>query len=83
MTVGVVFISWKTCKIYEKVVKSPELMRRFTFSKATQSAILESLVDQLWPPGLMFDTPVPREQKSKSESSKFTEIETFQAVLQQ
>lgn len=46
MTVGVVFISWKTCKMYEKAVKSPELMRRFTFSKATQSAKLESLVGQ-------------------------------------
>lgn len=83
MTVGVVFISWKTCKMYEKAVKSPKLMRRFTFSKATQSAKLESLVGQLWPPGLMFDTPVPGEQKSTSESSKFTEIETFQTVLQQ
>lgn len=33
--------------------------------------------------GGSIDTPVPREQKSKSESIKFTEIETFQAVLQQ
>lgn len=74
MTVGVVFISWKTCK----KSRINATLHIFQGHPVGQIGVFGGSIS--W---LMFDTPVPREQKSKSESIKFTEIETFQAVLQQ
>lgn len=52
MAMGEAFISRKCCKIYENTVKSPDFTPSFIFSKAIQWAAFE-----IWPTGLMFDTP--------------------------
>lgn len=51
------FISRKTCKISKNIVKSLKSIPSFTYSKTTiKWPRLESLQEQIWPPGLMFDT---------------------------
>lgn len=49
MTMEEVFISKKSCKIYENAVKSPAFMQTFKFPKVFTRPI--------WSLGLMFDTP--------------------------